>query len=164
MSAFMVNEDTLDLLASVAEWRREDLWVYVTDDILPPRGDLQFERGGNYYGGTSSRLIKEELRLENQASLWARYPNDADEFWKGREPQNFRPIRSDQASVSEALGALACYEYQACESENWEKSFAFALCKAIRKSLCQIISKDNWEYTRPANQAIRVSLTDLMKG
>jgi hypothetical protein len=48
--------------------------------------------------------------------------------------QPFRPIHADQASVSEALGALACYEYQACESENWQASFAFALCKAIRKS------------------------------
>jgi hypothetical protein len=164
MSAFMVSEDTLDLLASVAGWGRDDLWVYVEDSVLPPRGSIQFERGGNYYGDRSSFLIKEELRLENQASLWARYPNDANEFWEGREPQAFRRIYSDQASIAEALGALACYEYQACESENWKSSFAFELCKAIRKKLCSMISGDNWDYTRPANQVTRVSLTDLMKG
>jgi hypothetical protein len=110
MSAFMVNEDTLDLLASVAGWRREDLWVYKTEEILPPRGDLQFEPGGNYYGEKSSALIKQELRLENQASLWARYPDDADDFWKGREAAAFRRIHRDQATIGEALGALACYE------------------------------------------------------
>ena len=148
MSAFMVNEDTLDLLASVAGWRRDDLWVYVGEDTLPPRGELQFERGGNYYASQHSRLIKEELRLENQASLWARYPNDADDFWAGATPQPFSPIPSHKATVAQALGALACYEYQACESENWQNSFAFALCKAIRKSLCQMISGDNWEYVR----------------
>jgi hypothetical protein len=164
MSAFMVSEDTLDLLASVAGWRREDLWVYLGEDTLPPRGEIQFERGGNYYGERSRALIKQELRLENQASLWARYPNDANEFWAGQEAQPFRPIHADQASVGEALGALACYEYQACESENWQMSFAFKLCQAIRKALCQMISGDHWEYTRPANQITRVSLTDLMKG
>jgi hypothetical protein len=75
MSAFMCNEDTLDLLASVTSWRRDDLWVYVGEDTLPPRGEITFERGGNYYGEIFyASLIKEELRLENQASLWARYP------------------------------------------------------------------------------------------
>ena len=164
MSAFMVNEDTLDLLASVVSWRREDLWVYVSEDTLPPRGNLHFERGGNYYRDSDSSLIKEELRLENQASLWARYPNDADDFWKDRKPARFRPVYSDHATIGQALGALACYEYQACESENWEKSFAFAICKSIRKLLCQMISGDSWEFTRPAQQATRVSLMDLAKG
>ena len=164
MSAFLVNEDTLDLLASVAGWGREDLWVYMSEDILPPRGDLQFERGGNYYGERASSLIKEELRLENMASLWARYPKDANLFWEGREPQALKRIYADQANIGQALGALACYEYQACESENWESSFAFALCKAIRKALCSRISGDNWEYVRPADQAERVSLMDMMKG
>lgn len=164
MSAYLVNEDTLDLLASVAGWRREDLWVYMSEDILPPRGDIQFERGGNYYGERFSALIKEELRLENMASLWARYPKDASLFWEGVSPQGFKRINADQATIGEALGALACYEYQACESENWQKSFAYELCKAIRKALCQMVSGDNWHYTRPTNQAVRVSLTDLMKG
>ena len=164
MSAFMVNEDTLDLLASVAGWRREGLWVYMSEDILPPRGEIQFERGGNYYGERASNLIKEELRLENMASLWARYPKDANLFWEGREPQAFKRIYDDQATIAQALGALACYEYQACESENWQNSFAFALCKAIRKALCSRILGDNWEYERPAGQAERVSLTDMMRG
>lgn len=164
MSAYLVNEDTLDLLASVAGWRREDLWVYMSEDILPPRGEIQFERGGNYYGERFSALIKEELRLENMASLWARYPKDANLFWEGITPQAFKRIHADQATIGEALGALACYEYQACESENWKKSFAYELCRAIRKALCQMVSGDNWQYTRPATQAVRVSLTDLMKG
>ena len=164
MSAFMVNEDTLDLLASVAGWGREGLWVYMSEDILPPRGELQFERGGNSYKDTASSLIKEELRLENMASLWARYPKDANLFWEGREPQAFKRIYDDQATIAQALGALACYEYQACESENWQNSFAFALCKAIRKALCSRISGDNWEYERPADQAERISLMDMMRG
>lgn len=164
MSAFMVNEDTLDLLASVAGWRRDDLWLYMSEDILPPRGEIQFERGGNYYGERASHLIKEELRLENMASLWARYPKDANLFWEGIEPEAFKRIYADQATIAQALGALRCYEYQACESENWQSSFAFALCKAIRKALCDMVACDHWEYERPAGLAERVSLTDMMRG
>jgi hypothetical protein len=55
----MVNEDTLDLLASVAGWRRDDLWVFMGDDTLPPRGEITFERGGNYYGERFRALIKQ---------------------------------------------------------------------------------------------------------
>ncbi|NBW20113.1 MAG: hypothetical protein EBR82_70295 [Caulobacteraceae bacterium] len=161
MSAYMVNEDTLDLLASVAGWRREGLWVYMSEDILPPRGEIQFERGGNSYKDTASSLIKEELRLENMASLWARYPKDGLNAGGGRA---FKRIYADQATIAQALGALSCYEYQACESENWESSFAFALCNAIRKALCDIVASNNWEYERPAGQAERVSLADMMRG
>lgn len=152
MSAYMVGNDHLDLLASAVEWYREDLWVYFSDETLPPRSDLPAERGGNYYRDKfHASLIKEELRLENQASLWARYPNDADEFWTGMEFKEYRHIFSDQTTEGEILGALACYEYQACESTTWRDSFAFALCQAIRKKICSHISGSNWSYERPAN-------------
>lgn len=157
MSAFMVNDDHLDLLASVTEWYREDLWVYFSDEMLPPRSDLPAERGGNYYQNRFHAIqIKEELRLENQASLWARYPNDANEFWQGMEFREYRRIFDDQTTVGEVLGALACYEYQACESETWKNSYAYAICQAIRKKICSQLAGSNWEYTRPANLRERV--------
>lgn len=157
MSAFMVNDDHLDLLASVTEWYREDLWVYFSDEMLPPRSDLPAERGGNYYQNQfHAAQIKEELRLENQASLWARYPNDANEFWQGMEFKKYRRIFDDQTTVGEVLGALACYEYQACESSTWKNSYAYAICQAIRKKICSQLAGSNWEYERPANLRERV--------
>jgi len=159
MSAFMANDDHLDLLASVVEWGREGIYVYFSDEMLPPRSDLEATRGeGNYYKTrTHASLIKEELRLENQASLWARYPKDANEMWHESKP-NYRHILSDQATKAQVLGALACYEYQACESENWKHSYAHALIQAMRKSICRSISGDNWEYTRPATMSERVRI------
>ena len=41
MSAYLVNEDTLDLLASVANWSRDGLWLYRGEDTLPPRSELE---------------------------------------------------------------------------------------------------------------------------
>ena len=64
----------------------------------------------------------------------------------------FATIYYDQVTYAQVLGALACYEYQACESDTWKKSYAFALCQAIRRSICRMISGDNWSYTRPANR------------
>lgn len=156
MSAFMVNEDTLDLLASVAGWGREPLYIYAGGGVLPPRSDLPANMGeGNYYGEKEGALIKEELRRENQASLWARYPDDGMNAGGG---ERFRPIWDGMASVEDALGALRCYEYQACESDTWKDSYAHALCQAIRRSLCARISGDRWEYRRPANMAERVRI------
>ena len=78
MSAYMVNEDTLDLLASVAVWSNHGLFIYVKEGTLPPRGELEYAGEGEsiYYRASHLKNIKEELRLENIASLWARYPND----------------------------------------------------------------------------------------
>ena len=163
MSAFMVCEDTLDLLASVSGWGRDGLWVFIKEDTLPPRGEVPFERGGIYLGEDKSSLIKEELRLENMASLWARYPNDADLFWKDRSSEGFNQIYPHQVTMGQVLGALSCYEYQACESKDWENSFAYALCVGIRKNICQKISGQNWEYVRPQDQVQLISLMDMMK-
>jgi hypothetical protein len=156
MSAYMVNEDTLDLLASVALWGREGLFVYFYEDTLPPRSDLTAVRNeGNYYReGEAVELIKEELRLENQASLRARY-GDGEQFDKG---EKFRPIWSDQATVGQALGALRCYEYQASESNEWRNSYAKALCEAIRRNLCARVSGEAWDYDRPTTMSERVRI------
>jgi hypothetical protein len=38
------------------------------------------------------------------------------------------------------------------------------LCVAIRKAICSLISEGHWEYDRPAGQAQRVSLMDIING
>ena len=161
MSAYMVNEDTLDLLASVTLWDRSGLWLYAGENTLPPRSELETSVNGIYYTSSHAPLIKEELRLENIASLWGRYPKDADTM-AGNSRAKFRAIYDDQATIQEALGALRCYEYQACESENWQNSYAFAICQAIKATLIAKLSDGYWEYERPAGQAQRVSLMDLL--
>lgn len=163
MSAYMVNEDTLDLIASVAVWSNHGLFIYAEEGTLPPRGELEYAGEGEsiYYRASHLKDIKQELRLENIASLNARYPQDAGLAGEG-EP--FRAIYRDQATFSQVLGALACYEYQACESDSWRNSYAHLLCAGIRKAICGLISEGEWEYERPAGQAQRVSLMDIING
>jgi hypothetical protein len=161
MSAYMVNEDTLDLIASVAIWSNHGLFIYASEGTLPPRGELEYAGEGEsiYYRASHLKDIKQELRLENIASLNARYPSDAGLAGEG-EP--FKAIYPDQATYAQALGALACYEYQACESNEWGDSFAYLICKATRKAICDLISHGEWEYERPAGQAQRVSLVEMI--
>ena len=161
MSAYMVNEDTLDLIASVAVWSNHGLFVYAGEGTLPPRGELEYAGEGEsvYYRASHLKDIKQELRLENIASLNARYPQDAGLAGEGAP---LRVVYRDQATYAEALGALACYEYQACESDTWINSYAHLLCVAIRKAICGLISVGEWEYERPAGQAQRISLIDLI--
>lgn len=161
MSAYLVNDDTLDLLASVADWRRDGLFLFKQDSTLPPRSEIETAPAGHsiYYGLSHAPDIKQELRLENIASLRARY-SDADDMVSAHD--KFKRIDSDQATIAEALGALSCYEYQACESETWFNSYAYAICQAIRRALCNMLSQGHWEYERPAGLIQRVSLMDLL--
>jgi hypothetical protein len=157
----MVNEDTLDLIASVAIWSNHGLFIYASEGTLPPRGELEYAGEGEsvYYRASHLKDIKQELRLENIASLNARYPSDAGLAGEGKP---FRAIYRDQATYAQALGALACYEYQACESDDWGISYAYLLCVAIRKTICGLISDGEWEYERPAGMAQYVSLMGMV--
>lgn len=161
MSAYMVNDDTLDLLASISSWTREGLWIYAKESTYPPRSLIETAAGGISYKSEHSALIKVELALENRASLRARY--GADESNLSATVGKFNRIYDDQATVGEALGALRCYEYQACESDQWNDSYAKLICDSIRKSLCDIVCGDGWEYTRPTGITNRVSMMDLLK-
>jgi len=161
MSAYMVNEDTLDLIASVAVWSNHGLFIYAQEGTLPPRGELEYAGEGEsiYYRASHLKDIKQELRLENIASLNARYPQDTGLAGEGAP---FKAIYRDQATYAEVLGALRCYEYQACESDSWRNSYAHLLCVAIRNAVCSLISEGEWEYERPAGMAQRVSLMDMV--
>ena len=58
------------------------------------------------------------------------------------EPYHYRtPVHTDWNAV-ELLKALACYEYQSCESPDWEASSAQRLCRVIEREL--IVSLRGW--------------------
>ncbi len=163
MSAYLVNDDTLDLLTSALLWSNNPLAVRVQHpagpDTLPPRGDLAGSAGQPwvYYTHEDVQQVRDELKLENLASVRARYPN-ADFETLNTGATRFRPIYQDQATPAEMLGALRCYEYQACETDEWELSHAYALCKAIKNRIVSQLSDGLWEYERSKSYAERVRI------
>lgn len=163
MSAYLVNEDTLDLLASIVSWQADRWDLYIEEGILPPRGDLPYDGPGwqNYTRKHASE-IKRELLLENIASIEARYPQDRGS--SSRDIAPFSPIYLDgqQASYLDVLGAARCYRYQSCESDTWEKSYAHAIIEGIISYCIQELSAGKWEYDRPADSPRVISLMDLL--
>ena len=174
MSAYLVDNDTLDLLASfIARWSQDShmagMDLYLEDSTLPPRTEeieIEVDRFGRrrvLITNTMAQAVKNELLAENIASLWGRYPagrgeglDDAQGLISERD--RFRGIPSDEADLSDVAGSLHCYEYQACETDDWKLSFAYALCQGARRKIISHLmnqKEDNWGYTRKSRALSR---------
>jgi hypothetical protein len=121
MSAFEVETVHIDVLVSAA---------------------LQMDRYHetlSWYWGNPSRMTRLELEnagqvgamlvAENRRSVNFRYSEDELE-----EPYEFTQIVGTFDPVK-VLGALSCYEYQACECDDWTETEAYAFCVALRSKL-----------------------------
>lgn len=91
-------------------------------------------------GERSADEIGQILVDENVRSVEYRYPRAVNDdgglpgpiaAYYG-EPYTLTPRRRSLTAV-ETLAALSCYEYQACEAPDWEKSEAYKLCDALRR-------------------------------
>jgi len=67
------------------------------------------------------------------------------------------------ATPVQALAALSCYEYQACEHPDWEKSQARAICETIRHDAIRALpGYDSSRVPEPESIGCVVSLSRLM--
>lgn len=68
------------------------------------------------------------LMAQNRRSVDYRYAEtDIEDF--------YTHAPSTQRSVVELLCAIDCYEYQSCETPDWEDTEAFHFCDALRRAL-----------------------------
>lgn len=90
----------------------------------------------SYYGFTSTLEIGRELLRENIAGVCDRYsdmtPETAQQDFSGETGFSFALVT---VPALHALSLLSGYEYQACESSNWETSKARAICDRLRSTL-----------------------------
>jgi hypothetical protein len=64
------------------------------------------------------------------------------------------------------LGALRCFEYQACEHPEWSTSLASAIVDKIRFKVCQRITEEAggmWEWNRSEAQEIMQGIREGMR-
>ena len=95
----------------------------------------------------------------NAASIKARYPDDyMDMLSHGDGPDYLRgrslPIVDhwiQQKTTGHMLAILQEYEYQSCESADWEQSLAFMLCSQIRQYLLEDLADRDCPDGRPVN-------------
>lgn len=85
------------------------------------------------------------LWAENRRSVNHRY---AEEEWE--EVYQFEELGNEVDPIT-VLNAISCYEYQSCEHPDWEKSEAFAYCRALKDRCISILTQndDTWEINDP---------------
>ena len=131
MSAYVVHEDTIALLAQAAAW-----WQ-VTD-----YGRSDDVRGGNVqdiHGRTGASAIGQILLNENIHSVNVRYREaTALPVYRHRFVCLDTAARDWGVSVSVlVLASVACLRYQSCEASDYEQSRA-----------CRILQRIEWEAIR----------------
>lgn len=155
MSAYQVSVDTVDLIVSAAierDWRGSGFGhtvaLFVDGAVIYTEEARQMVSEGRFSVACAAQgaglLLGRELVAANVASVAARYPADtrADVVggMVGYLPANyrFRSVARDRfADYPHALAALACFEYQSCETG--QRTFADLLTESIRRQLCSRI-------------------------
>lgn len=109
------------------------------------------------------------LKKENARSLCARYDDRADEYWNDKDDA-IPPITLGEVTRMQGcdLGKIAkatdCYEYQACETDDFRESVAWRILGIIRKEIGtrqRGYEEANWgipvEFTEPAPEIYSIS-------
>lgn len=121
-------------------------WYAVPDRELRSIGWRESEVHVRRLDWTTVEELARLLFDENVASVRYRYA-DADEsgMIPDEAPFTMGDVRrAPRLSVGTALGALDCFEYQACEHDEWADSEARRFCDAFRRALCHAVSGYSW--------------------
>ena len=136
MSAYLVGNYHIDCLLTFAKNR--DAYLY--NDIY--KGGLR-----NADDNTLS-MIGQVLTDQNQKSVNDRYKDNEKPV-----SYEFKSVSDRQLKPIEILKACNCYEYQACESSDYEQTNACKIIRAILKcairSLPGYEQADGWDFFEP---------------
>lgn len=152
MSAYVVSLETIHAMLYAGMRSRIDhvRWQQFHQNDGPQRRELHQDSASS----VGDMLLRECIR-----SVSHRYPQDTLETLPGPSdvdlsaeytyPRAFMPqIRDDLLPVV-VLKAIDCYEYQSCETDDWETTEAFRFCQALRRHLIHDLpgyEKAPWGY------------------
>lgn len=116
-------------------------------------------------------ILGRELVAANVASVAARYPDDTRVDMVGGMvsylPEDYtytRVTRDRFADYGHVLGALACFEYQSCETQR--DTLADSICERVRRDICMRVADacqvdtgvSVWGWDRDEARAARAAL------
>lgn len=128
MSAFFVGVDHINAMLTVAK----ALKVYVPS---PTEGEpyRQADRLPQESFDALGRLLIEE----NIKSLAARYPDDYAKLLNKFKVDDYKFVEDDdflqRHALTDAIHLVECYEYQSCEHDGWEGSWAHKFSNALAR-------------------------------
>lgn len=141
-------------------WMVEDehINVLLCEGLRPstPGGPLRWSAPdtNEIYGYRPESLTRETadrvgqmLLDQNRASVNSRYDED-----KAPAVYVYARPRFVDWQLAEVFKAIGCYEYQACETPDWEQSEAFRFCRALEQRTISRLpgfsDADTWGITR----------------
>lgn len=149
MSAFLVSFPHVDAILSAVE-RCRFRWVEMPDGTR-----LEWASTGDF------TVIGKELLAENIRSLRAAYPNSWREM-VNVDVNAYRFVRDDAFAAASAIAAVKlcnCLEYQSCEDDGWDSSYARRFLDFARRVI--ILSSPEydaapWDYPGNAMEPVHV--------
>lgn len=164
MSAFMVGPEHINVMIWAAIHSKPtdyEVRTYTREEATPFNGveasgfsELNVRR---LRKGETETVYGQFLVDANAASVNTRYDEDNAYVYEYRTPQH------TEWSPVEILGAINCYEYQACEVEDWASSEAKQFCDRLRRLMESRLpgaSEGPWEIstdTVPALTQLRAA-------
>lgn len=165
MSCYQVNSDTINLIASAILWTDRQVFIeampetYYLGEMVEQVGETASVVRPNANELELVRAIGIELIRANIKSVMERYGDETMISYQEHEhtPEVIKEWQGI-ADISDILGALSCYDYQACEAEDYRQSWASGYITEIRRNLCAKLSEDKWEYEKPegASKLVRI--------
>lgn len=128
MSAFVVNDDHIRALVAAGLQFKS----YPDDKMRFWAGEYPGEDKVTLLTRDSADQIANMLLAENYRSVNHRYEEDdapptLTTVWTAYLARPLDPVV--------ILKAIDCYEYQACEHDEWNSSLAYAFCEALRRRI-----------------------------
>ena len=133
MSAFIMSDDEINTIVSyfIDPNHRIDSTPY-----------LKIGESYEYLNADNSNLIAKILMDANVKSVNERYEDDQTPSYEFEYLPQAR-----KRPVGNIIGALDCYEYQSCESNEWDTSNAREIVASLRKHLLKTIAEKDGTYT-----------------
>jgi len=145
MSAFIVSTDTINLIVTACDRYGVSVYIPRTMETVPDG----LTRDNSYSARTNQRIFGQILIDENAKSVNHRYrQSDAPERYTHKH------IDLDWASAGVPvahliLGSLRCYDYQACETDDYSDSLAKQIIERLQSAVIRGLTEDApWGWTK----------------
>lgn len=133
MSAFIMNEDEINTIVSYFidpnHIHGEGAWLHIGENY-------------DYLNANNSAEVAKILMDANVKSVNERYNDETPHEYEFEYLPQAR-----KRPIGNIIGALDCYEYQACEAGDWNESNALEIVQALRKHLLKTIAEQDGTYT-----------------
>lgn len=145
MSAYIVSTDTINLLVSACTRYGVDLYIPRTCVNVPEGMTRDNSHNARTYYTTFGQILLDE----NYRSVNARYRQNDPAPRYTHQSVDLDWASAGQPIAHIILGSLRCYDYQACEANDYEQSLAKQIVERLQSAVIRSLTEDApWGWTR----------------